>query len=1489
MTVSSSDSRVTRSHGHADADSGLWGGAVSRFSGFSRDARGASEVLGLILAFGLVLSLLTTIQLTAVPAWVADNEMAHSESLQADVVDLEETILLAGMTGADGQGSLSLAPNTPSKFAFVAPPSAAGSLRTSPPSVVTIENAVATGGEATFWDGSKKQFETKHLIAETEYERFEDEASHTIESGVVFTRHESGHESVVHSVVVNGNRILLVVLDGNIDVASTGTETLAVTGVSVSSAPIQVTNAAAGPITLRLPTTLSQEGWERALADEPHATVSGYETKGKTSFVTISLDQSTTYQLRLAKVGLGQGWSAETPAYLMTTAGDNAAVREGSTQYVTVEARDQFNNPVAGATVSVSRQPGSGSVEGVRGGTTALTDSTGKATFVYTAPANVAGPTPDSFDLTLDGVAGAPATVTVNIEVRDSPTTASVLGDGDFAGFVILTAFGSALIVDARKRGRFSFARDGRGSSTLLALMIGFGLVVSLVMLLQVNAVPMWNADVEFGHSGDLAGDVAGIDEAILRAATQGDDSRVGVDSSADLPDRTLFVNPGTSPGSIEMTTPLGVTVENLVVLGPDGKYWDGSPHTFETQALLVAAEYTTLQNDPTAVLEGSVSFTAHDSGGQVLAEQFLVDGDSISLVLLIGSADSHTPIVEGLSVTPVSTGTTFRTATGSDPLTITLPTRLSETHWRGALADEPNVVAIDYVTSGGVNYVTIRFAPDVSYEFHISLVGIDYTGGAPDPAYIVVTDGDDAVLPESATHHVTVAVRDAFGNPASGARVTVDDSGLVGTLTPVAGDLTNAKGEIVYRYTAPAEVEGIVETGFTVSIDADGPASVTTEYVSLVLWDSVPELEIDVGDQNVTVNTPYTATIQILASEDSAQRGNEIEYTVINSRVILVIDGDRDVRTPWPDGDASNVPGGIIAENINDPRYTQRAPDVPWNYTTELLPAGSSVTLELTSHKTGDRERAGSTIQVGGSTYHETYATSTTHQRIDIDTTDPDEENLILLQNGEVVPNAGIAYPHQWSVRDILQDRIDASNTLQLADNEIVVLFELSSEATRSELGPNSRHPDYNDVVAIITIHPETAVPPVIPPAIPPAGAGLPDPDLPTPSVSVTVPTVCTLADEQDFAYVDIDGDGVYNGADYVVETSDLQDGTYHVAAGTLVVPAGVGAISAKSVDISAQGLVLGADITATNGDLKLTSGSRGICVDGATLHTTKNNADIDVLATGPVALTGSTLDTRGDISVSAMALSADGATVVAGKSLTFTATGDLSARNAAFTADEMELHADAMVFDGASFTTTDDEPVRFQASVGGLRGVGASFDVAGAVEVDATGGIDLRSVTMTSTADSSVAVASTTGAVDLSNAHLTGVGSLTVSAADFVSLAGSDVDAESVAVTAGSHADVAFARVTTADDIDIDAGGHLLALDVDFRTTERNSDIRLSGTGDADIRSAILWAGGSTPGSDAEVTLAVSADSLVFVTGASVSDADNVLSVTPATATIV
>jgi hypothetical protein len=153
-----------------------------------------------------------------------------------------------------------------------------------------------------------------------------------------------------------------------------------------------------------------------------------YEVPGEDA-VNVSLEQGVTYELRMAKVGVGSATSEEGAEYVTAVQGDGVSIAEAGSQKLVVEVRDRFNNPVSNVTVDASIVQSAGAGDDVTP-SSATTDSDGEATFTYEAPEDVTGTQAAKVNATFGGGGDEKSRATLDVAVLDSDGSGGGGGGG---------------------------------------------------------------------------------------------------------------------------------------------------------------------------------------------------------------------------------------------------------------------------------------------------------------------------------------------------------------------------------------------------------------------------------------------------------------------------------------------------------------------------------------------------------------------------------------------------------------------------------------------------------------------------------------------------------------------------------------------------------------------------------------------------------------------------------------------------------------------------------------------------------------------------------------------------------------------------------------------------------------------------------------------------------------------------------------------------
>lgn len=379
--------------------------------------RAVSELLGAILLFGLLVAVMVLLQANAVPSQNERIEFDHNQRVQADVLELSSAAEDVAATGRDRSSVLELSPEYPNRFLLLNPGRAQGRVTTSEADF-TVGNAVAAGETADYWNGDAREFDSRAFEYVPSYNVYRNAPDTVLAHGTVTDRFADGTVTDIGgSSLVDGRRISLVALDGQRSEARSGALSVELVPLSTETETVTVTDDGSDPVVLRLQTDLDAAEWREILESELEAN-GGFVTDvrdGSDGTVEVVFAEDETYQLRLAKVGVGSGVTDPDPAYLTARGDTTPTLEPGEERELTVQVRDGFNAPEPGVEVTFDAS------EGTLSGTTVVTDEDGEATVTYTA-----GSADGTVTATVDGGTGGaddPRSVVYDVTV-DS-------GDGD--------------------------------------------------------------------------------------------------------------------------------------------------------------------------------------------------------------------------------------------------------------------------------------------------------------------------------------------------------------------------------------------------------------------------------------------------------------------------------------------------------------------------------------------------------------------------------------------------------------------------------------------------------------------------------------------------------------------------------------------------------------------------------------------------------------------------------------------------------------------------------------------------------------------------------------------------------------------------------------------------------------------------------------------------------------------------------------------------
>lgn len=241
---------------------------------------------------------------------------------------------------------------------------------------------------------------------------------------------------------------------------------------------------------------------------------------------------------------------------------------------------------------------------------------------------------------------------------------------------------------------------DRRGVSEVIGSILVFGLVVALLTILQTQAVPSTNEDIEFQHSQEVQGDFARLSDAVTRSAVRGTSETVTLETGTTYPNRLVLFNPPPATGQLRSGEETPVYLANVAASDPEAReYVDGAlgytpgnagvgnAPVLSTAGVSYRPQYNQYRGAPVTRSEYGVVYDEYDDETLVERRPEIVDGKSIDLRFLTGDYRESgltttvrtEPVSAGGSPLPVRSTADLG---GSGSLQLYLPTDLPASVW---------------------------------------------------------------------------------------------------------------------------------------------------------------------------------------------------------------------------------------------------------------------------------------------------------------------------------------------------------------------------------------------------------------------------------------------------------------------------------------------------------------------------------------------------------------------------------------------------------------------------------------------------------------------------------------------------------------------------------------------------------------------------------------------------------------------------------------
>jgi hypothetical protein len=339
---------------------------------FRRDDRGVTVQIGAVLLFGILIIALATAQVAVVPDENATTEFEHNLDAQQSMGDLRNALLAAGRSGDPAAASIQLGTTYEQRTLLINPPPAGGSLRTDGTGDSRVNVTITANADSqyenvnAYWNGTVRTYDTGSIVYSPNYNEYR-EAPTTVYENTLVANVFAENRTLTRTgqTLIRGNRINLLTLNGTLEENGVMSESVDARPLSAYTNTVTVKSTASKPLWINITSRLSADTWRNQTLVEQKTGSGGNvaevraisnETRSGVTYHRIGIRlKPETYELRGSSVAVGtvsEENKQPKPTYLVVTE-DYEAVGNQSNGTMTVEVRDQFNNPFDGTSVRV--------------------------------------------------------------------------------------------------------------------------------------------------------------------------------------------------------------------------------------------------------------------------------------------------------------------------------------------------------------------------------------------------------------------------------------------------------------------------------------------------------------------------------------------------------------------------------------------------------------------------------------------------------------------------------------------------------------------------------------------------------------------------------------------------------------------------------------------------------------------------------------------------------------------------------------------------------------------------------------------------------------------------------------------------------------------------------------------------------------------------------------------------------------------------------
>lgn len=313
---------------------------------------------------------------------------------------------------------------------------------------------------------------------------------------------------------------------------------------------------------------------------------------------------------------------------------------------------------------------------------------------------------------------------------------------------------------------------DDRGVSEVVGAILVFGLLIALMAILQTQAVPAANEEVEYNHNQEVQSDLVKFQETASRVAASGSSESTRIRMGTTYPSRMLFFNPRSPGGELRTAGSGSVGIYNVEATDPVvDKHFGGSLTGLESKRVEYRPNYNEYRNSPTTTLEYGAVY--RDFGEEKIVDNpgQIISGNTVSLTFFTGDLSHTSGRAVSVEAQPTSAPTrTVSVQPTANVMTLHLPTKLTASEWEQIVGDEENVVDVRDVQDADA--VEIDLDGDETYNLRMSQIGLGSGVQSPDAAYIAPVRTHN--IQTAQANRLPIEVRDKYNNPVSGETVNL-------------------------------------------------------------------------------------------------------------------------------------------------------------------------------------------------------------------------------------------------------------------------------------------------------------------------------------------------------------------------------------------------------------------------------------------------------------------------------------------------------------------------------------------------------------------------------------------------------------------------------------------------------------------------------------------------------------------------------------------